>query len=126
MSSTEAPEPCPPEPDTTPPSVATATAAEDVPATSPQPIAAEFEPEAPETTTQAEAAPSMSEREPVAAAPFQENTISVEVEGEVVVATLAATDDTGQTESTPNEPQSIGSTDSPPSESDDTDRKPAS
>ena len=125
-SSTEAPEPCPSEPDTTPPSVATATAAEDVPATSPQPIAAEFEPEAPETTTQAEAAPSMPEREPVAAAPFQENTISVEVEGEVVVATLAATDDTGQTESTPNEPQSIGSTDSPPSESDDTDRKPAS
>jgi len=43
-----------------------------------------------------------------------------------VVATLAAADDTGQTESTPNEPQSIGSTDSPPSESDDTDRKPAS
>jgi ribonuclease E len=125
-SSTEAPEPCPPEPDTTPPSVATATAAEDVPATSPQPIAAEFEPEAPETTTQAEAAPSMPEREPVAAAPFQENTISVEVEGEVVVATLAAADDTGQTESTPNEPQSIESTDSPQSESDDTDRKPAS
>ena len=126
-SSAEAPESCPPEPETTPPpSVATATATEDdVPATSPHAIAAELEPEALETTTQAEATSSMPEHEPVAAAPFQENTISVEVEGEVVVATLAATDDIGQTESTPNEPQSIGPTDSSPSESD-TDRKPTS
>ncbi len=124
-SSAEAPEPSPPEPDTTPPSVVTATTAEDVPATSPHAIAAELEPEALETTTQAEAISSMLEHDPVTTAPLQENTISVEVEGEVVVATLAAADDIGQTESTPNEPQSIGSTDSSPSESE-TDRKPTS
>ena len=124
-SSAEAPEPCPPAPDTTLPPVAAATAAEDAPATSPHAIAAEFEPEAPETTAQAEATSSMPERDPVTAAPSQENMISVEVEGEIVVATLAAADDIGQTEPTPNEPQSIGSTDSPQSESD-TDQKPTS
>ncbi len=104
--SAEAPESSPPAPDTTIP-VATATTAEDEPATPPgATTAAEFEPESLETTT-------------------QEDTISVEVEGEVVVAALAAVDDAGRAEPAPDEPQSTESTDSPQAEAD-ADRKPAS
>lgn len=65
----------------------------------------------------------MPEGDPVTASPSQENMISVEVEGEVVVATLAAADDIGQTEPASNEPPSVGSTDSPQS-GPDADRKP--
>ncbi|QQS55059.1 MAG: Rne/Rng family ribonuclease [Candidatus Competibacteraceae bacterium] len=122
VSSSEAPEPCPPAPDTTILAVAT-TAVEDMPATSPPHAIAEIEPEAPDTTTQEEATPSMPEGDPVTASPSQENMISVEVEGEVVVATLAAADDIGQTEPASNEPPSVGSTDSPQS-GPDADRKP--
>ena len=100
----EAPEPNPSAPDTTIP-VAAATTAEDASALSPDGADTDFESALQETTT-------------------QEDTISVEVEGEVVVATLAEVDDAGRAEPAPDEPQSAESTDSPQSESD-TDKKPA-
>ncbi|MDG4555543.1 MAG: Rne/Rng family ribonuclease [Candidatus Competibacter sp.] len=118
--SAEAPEPNSSAPDATLPVAVTSTEA--APTASPDMVAAECEPELLETTIPAETILSPPDHDPIAPTLYQEDTISVEVEGEVVVATLAAVDDAGRVEPTPDEPQSGGSAD-PPQPDSDLDRK---
>lgn len=120
--SAETSEPSPPALDMM---IPVATTTEGTPATSSGAVAAEFEPESLATTTPAETTLSLPEHDPIATMPYQEDTISVEVESEVMVATLAVLDDTGQAKPAPDEAQSAGSADSPQTESD-VDQKPAS